>query len=195
MLTIVVAEEIQEIGRKGVYEIKEWLESTVRFQFSYTVYDRREQCSVTCLDGSHKALDMVGKTLDGREAPVNVECKKYSSASGQTAEFRKFLAIAYSSTAHSIKEFGSDPEREFMWVTFHPFAQGKWKKLGKPSYLRECIEEHKTLLNGTSIDDDLLSVVASRLWLLVVHKRQMSLRLSESELAHVKAALTEKGKK
>jgi len=188
----VVAEEVQEIGRKGVYEIKEWLESTVRFQFTHSVYDRREPCSVTCLDGSHKALDLVGKMVDSG-APVNVECKKYSTPGSQTREFRKFLAIAYSSTAHSIREFGSDPERHFMWVTFHPFAQGKWKKLTKPSYLRESIDLYPDLLNGVLVDDDLLSEMSSRLWLLVVHKRQMSLRLSESEIQHVKAALSDKG--
>lgn len=186
-------ETAQKLGIDGVHEIKEWLESTTRFAFTFTVYDSAPKCTVTCLDGTMKTLDLEGVTTTQDKVPVSVECKRYSNASGQGVEFRRFLAIAYSSTAHVRELHGVDERREFMWVTFHPFSQGKWKKLLSVSYLRECVLEHPGLLGEHEMDEDLLSEVSGRLWLMVVHKRQMSLRLSKHELATVNTALIKEG--
>jgi len=186
-------ETSQRLGIEGVHEVKEWLEATTRFAFTYTVYDSEPMCTVICQNGEAKALDLEGHTMSNPKRPVSVECKKYSSPGGQAAEFRKFLAIAYSSTAKAISEKGGDWQRDFMWVTYHPFAQKKWSDLLSVSFMKECLEEHKTLLDGQTIDDDLLAKVAARTWVMVVEQRQVGIRLSKDELVVVNAALVHGG--
>lgn len=186
-------ETSQRLGIEGVHEIKEWLEATTRFAFSYTVYDSEAMCTVMCANGDAKALDLEGSTTSTPKKPVAVECKKYSTPGGQTAEYRKFLAIAYSATVKTIEEKGQDWEREFMWVTFHPFAQKNWKNLLTLKYMRSCLDEHATLLDGRTIDDDLLATVASRIWVMVVQQRQINIRLKKDELAVINAALIRGG--
>jgi hypothetical protein len=190
-------ETSQRLGYEGVHEIKEWLEATTRFAFTYTVYDNEPMCTVTCLNNETKALDLEGvtKPADGTAGtPVSVECKKYSTPGGQTQEYRKFLAIAYSSTVRIINVVGQDCGREFMWVTYHPFAQTDWKKLLTVKYMRKCIEDHGALLEGAVIDDDLLAIVASRVWVMVVQQRQVNIRLDKVELSKVHTALLQGGK-
>jgi hypothetical protein len=186
-------ETSQRLGIEGVQEIKEWLEATTRFAFTYTVYDSEPMCTVICQNGDAKALDLEGNTTSNPKRPISVECKKYSTVGDQASEFRKFLAIAYSSTAKAIAEKGGDWQREFMWVTYHPFAQTNWKNLLTLSYMKGCVEEHKALLGGEAIDDDLLSTVASRTWVMVVQQRQVGIRLSKDELAVVNTALVHGG--
>jgi hypothetical protein len=72
-------ETSQRIGRDGVYEIKEWLEATTRFGFTYSVYDNEAMCTRVCLDGIGKAFDLEGHTVGKKDEPfrpVSVECKK-----------------------------------------------------------------------------------------------------------------------
>lgn len=192
-----MTEASHEIGRQGAYEIKEWLEGTNRFEIPVTVYDLPSMCSVTCLNGDHKTFDMLAYTIptatNGTTRPVSVECKKYNTAGHQPAEFKKFLAIAYSSTAQTIREHRMDEEREFMWVTFHPFSLSDWPNLCSVSYLRQCVEEHDGLLNEEPIDDTLLAKVAGRIWVVVVSQRQVDIRLSRDELADFTAAMIKGG--
>lgn len=131
--------------------------------------------------------------MSNPKRPVSVEYKKYSSPGGQAAEFRKFLAIAYSSTVQAIAEKGGEWQRESMWVTYHPFSQKKWSDLLSVSFLKECVEEHKTPLDAQMIDDDLLAKVAARTWVMVVEQRQVGIRLTKDELAVVSAALVQGG--
>jgi len=116
-------ETSQRLGIEGVQEIKEWLEATTRFAFTYTVYDSEAMCTLSCLNGDKKALDLEGNTTRSPKRPVSVEAKKYSTPGHQGTEFKKFLAIAYSATAKTIADIGEDPLREFLWITFHPFSQ------------------------------------------------------------------------
>jgi hypothetical protein len=187
----VAAETAHKTGEEGVVEIKEWLEATTRFAFTFTVYDNAGKCSLRCLDGSRKTFDLEGNTVPvGDEAPrpVSVEAKKYSQAGTQGPDFRRFLAVAYSHTALEMSEIG-DPEREFLWVTFHPFSLGDWSRLHDLDYLKECVEEHKDLLGEHEIDLEILAKVASRTKLMVVGQRQVDLRLSAVELRVIQVAL------
>jgi hypothetical protein len=189
-------ETAQRIGIEGVHEIKEWLEATTRFAFTYTVYDSEAMCTRTCLDNSKKAFDLEGNTVQTSERPakpVSVECKKYTTVGDQAAEYRRFLAVAYSDTANTIKTLGQDAGREYMWVTTHPFSQTKWPQLLTLGHLRECIEENNGLLAGGEIEDDLLSKVAGRTWIMVVGQRQIDIRLSTDELSVVQRSLKKEG--
>lgn len=188
-------ETAHRIGLEGLHEIKEWLEATTRFAFTYTVWDSEAMCTRECPDGTKKALDLEGNTVGApgeRPRPVSVECKKYTTVGGQAGGYREFLAVAYANTAHTIRSMGSDAEREFFWVTYHPFSQTDWSKLLTVTYLRECVEEHIGLLNGEAIDDDLLAAVATRLNVMVVGQRQINLRLTKDEaglaLLHLRKA-------
>lgn len=177
-------ETAQRIGFEGVHEIKEWLEATTRYAFSFTVYDSEPMCTRECPDGTQKALDLEGKTIgkpDERPRPVSVECKKYSTVGGQAEGYREFLAIAYAHTVHVIDTIGEDAEREFLWVTYHPFSQDSWKQLLTVKHLRECVEKYDHLLDGAEIDDDLLAKVAQRIGVMVVGQRQVDLRLDKDE--------------
>lgn len=186
-------ETSQRLGIEGVQEIKEWLEATTRFAFTYTAYDSEAMCTVTCLNGAQKLLDLEGNTTKLPKRPVSVEAKKYSTVGHQGTEFKKFLAIAYSSTAKIIEDVGEDWFREFLWVTYHPFSQGDWPDLLTLAYLRGCLEEHSAILDGRAIDDDLLAKVASRIWVLVVQQKQVDIRLSKVELMVVNAAFAKEG--
>ncbi|GAB33360.1 hypothetical protein [Gordonia otitidis] len=177
-------ETAHRIGLEGLHEIKEWLEATTRFAFSYTVWDSEPMCTRECPDGTKKALDLEGNTVgmpDERPRPVSVECKKYSTVGGQAQGYREFLAVAYANTVHTINSMGVDAERDFLWVTYHPFSQKKWSELVTVTHLRGCVEEYSGLLQGAAIDDDLLSKVAQRIGVLVVHQRQVDLRLTKDE--------------
>lgn len=196
-------ETSQRVGRDGMYEIKEWLEATTRFAFPYTVWDSEAMVTRTCLDGSKKAFDLEGHTVGAKGEPfrpVSVECKKYSVVGGQADEFREFLAIAYSDTAHTLRDVGVDAEREYMWVTTHPFSQSKWPKLHTLAHLRECVEEHADLRRKQedleqhhAIDDDVLATVANRIWVMVVGQKQIDIRLSRDELSVVSLKLRQEG--
>lgn len=186
-------ETSQRLGIEGVHEVKEWLEATTRFAFTYTAYDNEAMCTVKCLNGENKTLDLVGHTTMTPKRPVSVESKKYTGPGAQGTEFKRFLAIAYSSTAQAIKDFRSDPEREFMWVTSHPFSQGDWPDLLTLTYLKKCLAENSDLLGDSEIDDELLVKVASRTWVLVVQQKQVDIRLSKDELSVVSMALTKEG--
>lgn len=185
-------ETAQRIGYEGLTEIKEWLEATTRFNFTYLSWDSEVMCTLTCLNGETKTLDLEGHTASKPHRPVSVECKKYSTRGSQDSDFRRFLAIAYSSTAKMIADKG-DWQREFMWVTFHPFAMGSWPRLLDVSFLRGCIEEFPDLLNGEKIDEELLHTMSTRTWVMVVGQKQIDLRLSKEELAVVRTALVKEG--
>ncbi|MEJ7742886.1 MAG: hypothetical protein WKF73_10235 [Nocardioidaceae bacterium] len=177
-------ETAHRIGYEGLHEIKEWLEATTRFAISYTVWDSEPMCTRECPDGTMKALDLEGNTVGKpgeRPRPVSVECKKYTTVGGQAESYREFLAVAYANTVHTINSMGGDAERQFLWVTYHPFSQTRWNELETMTHLRECVEEYDTLLKGAKIDDDLLAKVAKRISVMVVGQRQVDLRLTKDE--------------
>ncbi|WP_343973320.1 hypothetical protein [Kribbella koreensis] len=187
------AEETQMLGLKGVYEIKQWLESTTHIRLPFNVYENQAACTVNCLNSEVKRFDIYGHLLRKSPVPLVVEAKRYTTPGHQGTEFRKFLAIAYSSIVKSIKDNGADDRREFMWVTFHPFSQGDWPDLLSKAYLREALKVHSGYLAGEEIDEELIDGMPDRLWVLVYHSKQKSLLLTREELLLAHSVLKREG--
>jgi hypothetical protein len=59
------AEETQEQGRRGVLDVKRWLEATLRFNLDYDVYTNTVRTTLPTLDGQ-KRFDLKGLHLDER---------------------------------------------------------------------------------------------------------------------------------
>lgn len=177
------AEANHEAGRRGVMQVKGWLEATTHLTMQWNVYDNTAICSRPRLDGGIKRYDLLGQFIGERQRPAVVEVKAYNTVGGQAAEYVEFLANAYSTTAWEIATLGDDTKTEFIWVTTHPFSQTKWAELTSRSELAKAVETHREWLGKDhTVDEDLLVTVASRLWLLVRHERQSEISLTNSEL-------------
>ncbi|RLK61901.1 hypothetical protein [Actinokineospora cianjurensis] len=189
------AESVQQDGIDGVDFAKRWLESTTWIDLPFDAYNNAPICTLTRLDNKMKRYDLFGSIHTSPPSPVYVEVKNYTSTGGkQGEEYWEFLANAYSITARDIKN-GEDGRREFMWITRHPFNQTDWTALTSAGRINAALGKHPEVLDGQAIDIDLLSTVADRLWLLVVHQRQEGLMLSAEELSIVESRLNRKGKK
>lgn len=178
------AEEVQELGRKGVLAVKRWLESTTHINLDFIVYDNQAMCTLIDLNGGSKRFDLTGRILGSDQRPISVEAKRYSTPGHQGTEYKKFLAIAYS-TYLAEREARGETRREYMWVTYHPFLQGEWSRLTKRSAIESALRTYPEYLAGRAIDHDVVDQLKERLWLLVFSKKQESLTLSQKELAKV----------
>lgn len=187
------AESAHEEGRKGVFRTKRWLESTTHIELNFDAYDWASECTVNTLDNKLQTFDLKGQIYKSKSL-LYVENKSYTTVGKQGKDYKDFLAIAYSATAAEIART-QDPRWEFMWVTTFPFAQGQWPKLTKRSQIKKALEEDTTgLLNGLPIDEEILDLLSSRIWLLVLNKRQHELTLTPKELNLIEAKLNRKGK-
>ncbi|MBG6057797.1 hypothetical protein RCH16_000995 [Cryobacterium sp. MP_M5] len=187
-------EGAHEKGRKGVFDSKRWLESTTHIELGFDSYYYTALCTLERLDGEIKTYDLFGKILSTKE-PLYVEVKDYGGPGGkQPDEFWEFLANAYSVSAKMEAKGIGDPKANFMWVTTHPFEQTKWVELATRERLKTAVtEKHPEVLNGLDIDEDLLTRVAGRLWVLVVNARQHQLNLTQVELDKVHSVLGRRG--
>lgn len=188
---VMVAEAAQFKGLEGVLAVKRWLESTTHLEFPFNAYEDEVQCTLMRLDGQKKRYDLCGRFLGDDRRPVVVESKRYSSVGHQADDYTEYLANAYSTTAQDIKTVG-DTRREYFWVTTHPFSQNKWPKLTSHTEVAAALEAHPKALNGNPVNQELLRLVASRLWLLVMHERQEDLALTRDELQQVFTVLKRK---
>jgi hypothetical protein len=189
-----MAEGIQRDGEIGLDFTKRWLESTTWIELPFDVYANETVCTMERLDGKVKRYDAFGTIHTAPPTPLLVENKAYNSAGGKQAkDYWEFLANAYSITAKKLQA-GRDSRFEFMWVTTHPFEQTDWNELTSPARVLEALEKDPEAC-GSAPDTNLVSMVAERLWLLVLHDKQSNLMLSPSELSDVEAKLNRKGKK
>lgn len=186
-----VAEATQFEGLEGTLAVKRWLESTTFMELPFNAYEDEGQCTLVRLDGHAKRYDLSGYFLGESRRPIVVESKSYSTVGHQAGAYTEYLANAYSTTAHDIATVG-DLRREYFWVTSHPFSQTKWPLLTSSDEMRDALKIHPEVLNGADADEDLLRDVASRLWLLVRHKRQEDITLTRDELQHVFTVLKRK---
>jgi hypothetical protein len=185
-------EATQDAGRVAALMTRRWLESTTWLDLPWNAYKHEGMCLVDCLDGSHKGFDLAGFFLDDK-MPVYVENKGVSASGDQYQEYRKFLAIAYSSTVQRIESHKVDPQRTFMWVTSHPFAySADWLTLADHDSMRKALEEFPELLAGREMDEELLRTVASRIWILVWNQKQKRILLKPDEIVRVQAFLGRK---
>ncbi|WP_310773399.1 hypothetical protein [Mycobacterium sp. Z3061] len=186
------AEEVQELGRRGVAAIKQWLEATTFIELNWNVYEDPAMCVMVCADGSQKKFDLAGSFIGSRRDPVVVECKWYNSSNSQHKYFKEFLAIAYSSTIRDTKDRGADAKREYIWVTKHPFQISEWATLTTEAKIRQSVEANSALLNNEPIDDATISKLAQRVWVLVMHEKQEAISLPNHELMAVLTVLKRK---
>jgi hypothetical protein len=186
------AEQTQEQGRKGVALVQRWLESTTFLELNWNVYDNPEMCEVEHLGGA-KYFDLAGSFLGADRREVFVENKNYSSDGGQYGHFQEFLAIAYSATAKIQAAGRSDRKREFMWVTTHPFSLGRWANLASEAEVKLALAAKPEFLNGAEIDESVVRLIATRIWVLVMHEKQIDISLTQEEVWDVLALLKRKG--
>lgn len=202
------AEPMQEQGREGAFRAKRWLDSTTRIRISWDVYTSPAQTRIRRPDESTQLFDLAGIILmGGPPRPLLVECKNYTSVGKQKQAYREYLADAYFGTLDK----GADADTQFMWVTWHPFDLDGWTHLCGPNettsvkgqaalaktagMIAEAVTASGHLKEGQSVDPDLCAIVAQRLWLIVLHKRQEDhLMLSEDMAARVREGLIEGAK-
>ncbi|HEX3784255.1 MAG TPA: hypothetical protein VHX38_31745 [Pseudonocardiaceae bacterium] len=187
-----VAEAEHKKGEEGVLTIKRWLESTTYVTINFTVYDDQVQTTATRLDGEVKRYDLAGHFLGENRRPLLVEVKNYTVVGKQPDEYPQFLANAYSITAAAIAA-GVDKKTEFMWVTWHPFSQNKWAHLTSEKEVKAAVEANPEVLADHELDPDIVRLVAQRLWLAMLNRRQEELLLSRSELFQIHGVLQRKG--
>lgn len=188
-------EEVHELGREGVGQVKAWLEATTWIRLPYNAYEDGPRCMVVHAGGPKK-YDLRGHFLGGKASrrELTVECKRYTTTGAQKKEFESFVAIAYGSTRKNILERGAWDE-DFMWVTSHPFGTSDWTKLGTEKYVLEVLKkpESAAYIGTDPIDEELARQVSQRIWVLVYHQKQMAMVLSPEELNKVHAALNREG--
>lgn len=191
-----VAEPVQQKGIDGADLAKRWLESTTWIELPFDAYHNGPICTLTRLDGKTKMFDLFGMIHTSPNTPLYIESKGYDSVGGKQAkEFWEFLANAYSITANDIKN-GQDARREFWWITRMPFNSTDWSSLTTADRIKKALESHyPETLAGEEIDVDLLAMVAGRVEVFVVNRRQEDFMLTPEELSLVESLLNRKGKK
>ncbi|MEU7905294.1 hypothetical protein [Actinoplanes sp. NPDC049118] len=187
-----VAEGAHMDGLVGVKYAQQYLESTTHITLPFNVYEDMNQTTFVRLDKRLKRYDLVGHFLGERRRPLAVENKAYTGVGKQPEDYTEYLANAYSITARECED-GVDTEREFMWLTTHPFAQTKWARLRSPEEIAEALAKHPEALADRKLDNDLLARVASRLWLIPLHDRHRELLLERKELFKIHEALNRRG--
>jgi hypothetical protein len=187
----------QEIGRSGVKHFRRLLDGTMRFNMSYDIYESPERVILPLLvDGQTKAFDIGGVHTDedgNRRAEVYVEAKNYEDAGGQSAEFREFLANAYSATVRKWNEINMDPKFEFMWATTCPWKGSGFRQVASSGALRKAVEEaDEQVIPAThEIDEEMIAAVGQRLWVWVVSDRHEEMILGERMRGLIAAAREE----
>jgi hypothetical protein len=187
-----VAEGAHMDGLVGVKNAQQFLESTTYITLPWNVYENMNQTTFIRLDKKPKRYDLAGHFLGTRRRPLAVENKAYTTVGSQPEDYTEYLANAYSITARECED-GVDTEREFMWLTTHPFAQGKWRHLRTSDEIAAALQKHPEALAGRVPDNALMGTVASRLWLIPVHDRYRELVLERKELFKIHEVLERKG--
>jgi len=189
---MVAGERQHEAGREGVQQVKRWLESTTRFHVPWDVYGSPNQTTITLLNGAAKAYDIAGH-LFGEDVeagpPFYAEIKNYRSVSNQPSLYQEYLAVSYSG-ARQAKSAEHDPAVEFMWVTWHPFSQGKFLRLCAPDEIAAACVSYPDYLGGEEFDRRFAETLATRLWLLIVNPRQAEMSMSRALLGEVRRLST-----
>jgi hypothetical protein len=178
----------QEIGRIGTQRVKRLLEATLRFNLPYNAYQHVERVQVEMLTGVMETYDLNGDYLDeeGHEITrIYVESKNVDGAGSQSAEFKRFLAQAYSAT-HLLREKGVDPRYEFMWATTCPWKGDGFRKVAEWEEVQKAVEWDSSRdvdvpIGGRTVeravpadhvvDVELAKTVASRIWVWVISER------------------------
>ena len=189
-------EEEQETGRVGAKRVQRLLEATTRFNLPYDAYQHKERVTLKMITGHVETYDLNGDHLDGDGQAltrVYVESKNLKGAGGQSAEFRRFLAQAYSATKAVMEDTGTDPKYEFMWATTCPWIGDGFRDVATEDALRvaittEAVRDENVLIGGKrvpkvvpdghDIEEVVLRAVTGRIWVWVISDRHEQMSIS-----------------
>jgi hypothetical protein len=175
------AEEVHKIGEEGAKQIRTWLDSTYRFRIDQTVYDLDPQGNPytnvrvpQLQQDKFERFDLVGSLLneEGRAGrTIYVECKKYSEAGDQGTLYDEYLAVCYLGFVHLSGGIAAPADVEFLWATYHPFAQTNFAKLTTAEQIKAGCDKHAARLGDHAFDQSIAEQLEGRLWLAIVNQR------------------------
>ena len=184
-----VGEVAHEAGREGVQRAKRWLERTGRVDVYWTAYEHPSMLAVTRPGGNDRSFDLGGVIRGGDldSHQLFAEVKNYRSAGNQPEQYGDYLANAYCKMLE-----GRERLYQFMWITWHPFNLKKWVTLCETPEVREQVSKRQPewLGSDTSVDEELCDLVADRLWLIVLSKKQEQLCMSNEMLGDLRKSVT-----
>lgn len=179
-------ESAQAKGADGARRAKRWLESTTRVNAQWVNPDppALKKLQFPWPHGGQNFSFDLGGTLkygDFEGEMFYAESKNYDSASDLPEHYSKFLAQCY--VAYLQRPMFCD---HFMWISWSPHSITRWSELTSAAYVKEHVLKNKTRVFGVEddaealdlIDDDIVSAVAERLWLIILSKKQEALVIS-----------------
>jgi hypothetical protein len=186
-------ELLHKLGEEGARRAKVWLDATTRVKSSWSAYDKGAPDRLTYPwpeGGKSYSYDLGGNFLGGdlENQFFLAECKKYSTDQ-QGDHFDKFLAQSYSTLERY--PYLAD---HFLWITWHPFRVTKWNTLYDESAIRRALVTERARLFGDAVgegevgsfvNDDIVSDLAKRIWIIVLSDRQETLVISNDDRAEL----------
>lgn len=194
------------MGADGAQRAKFWLDATTRTRSTWTNEDAVIAARMTFEwpFGTEKhqtpttfSFDiggiLFGDPFDNHQFVAEV--KNYSTTGNIGSEFDDFLAKCYrvATTSRQLAD-------QFMFITWNPFRAQSWKKQTETEQIREgCIINRERLLGEKDkekaselIDDEAVSYVRDRLWLVVLSDKQEALLISDEDRAMINAERTKR---
>ncbi|WP_313480265.1 hypothetical protein [Microbacterium sp.] len=200
-MTRIEGESAQAKGADGAQRAKRWLESTTRVNAQWVNPNPPAVAKLTFPwphGGQNFSFDLGGLLkfggYDGHE--FFAESKNYAEPGDLPKHYSKFLAQCY--VTYSLIPARSD---HFMWIAWSPHSITDWSKLTTAEYVRTHVVKHRERVFGTDdegeaealVNDDIVSEVASRLWLVVLSKKQETLVISKEHRGVIDKYEAEKG--
>ena len=201
-MTRIEGETAQAKGADGARRAKRWLESTTRVNAQWVNPDPPAVPKLTFSwphGGQNFSFDLGGllKYGDFDGHVFFAESKNYAAPSDLSDHYSKFLAQCY--VADLDKPGYCD---HFMWIAWSPHNITKWPELTTADYVREPVVKNRARVFGEGVDEtqaealvdaDVVSEVASRLWLIILSEKQETLVISKEHRGVIDKYEAEKG--
>jgi len=198
----VAGEDSQDIGRDGLQRAKHWLELSTRVKVAWTHSQQplAELIHFRWPHGSQEAFSFdlggifQGDHLDGQS--FLAEVKNYRYEMDLPDQFRDFLAKCY--VALEAKRTRCD---HFLWISWSPFQARSWHKHATTDSVKKALAHaanRKRVLDVDTASDamqkwniELMSQVASRVWLVTLSDQQEQLVLTRNHYHHMVKIISE----
>ena len=178
-------EDAQDAGREGLQRAKHWLDLSTRVSRSWAYDDptlgEMVHFEWPYVTGSSRSFsfdlggNFRGEPLEGQS--FLAEVKRYRNESNLPQHFRDFLAKCYVALA-------SKPKRcqHFLWISWAPFQAKRWSEHTSTQNVRRSVLHRVNIERVLGVDNemdamkkldaDVLSKVASRVWLITLSDKQ-----------------------